>query len=49
MEMEWVAHENNTDVYRIKVPGGWLVITVASGGEASAICYFPDTMHEWKV
>lgn len=25
MEMQWLASQGNAEVYRAKVPGGWLV------------------------
>jgi len=38
------------DLYRAKVPGGWLVV-VATGGNGSSsgggITFYPDAEHKW--
>lgn len=35
-----------TQVYRAKVPGGWLILT--SGGQGfSGLTFYPDPKHEW--
>ncbi|MDE2105033.1 MAG: hypothetical protein KGL39_47785 [Patescibacteria group bacterium] len=33
-------------LYRAKVPGGWLVVTVCINGDR-AVTFYPDEKHEW--
>jgi len=33
------------DMFRSKVPGGWLILY--SGGMASSMTFFPDPNHQW--
>ncbi len=47
--------QNHENLYRLKVPGGWLVRYAdtcrSSGntiGEVSSICFYPDPKHEWS-
>jgi hypothetical protein len=35
------------DIYRAKVPGGWLVWATAGGGEVGMI-FYPDPDHKWN-
>lgn len=50
--IEWeICLENDEDLYRLKVPGGWLVKTVDIYVDApvASICFYPDPKHEWKL
>lgn len=42
---DWEAIDSDT--FRLKVPGGWLV--KAYGRSAPSICFVPDLDHEWKL
>jgi len=48
MEMQWVASQGNAEVYRARVPGGWLVFVIATDGGAPNVCFYPDPEHEWE-
>ena len=51
--MEWEKISKN--IYRCKVPGGWIVkyVNVRSQsilyGESASICFVPDPNHLWNV
>lgn len=34
------------EVYRAKVPGGWLVLTSSTEG-FSGVAFYPDPKHDW--
>ncbi len=34
----------NWDVYRAKVPGGWLVLTMHN---TTGLTFYPDSVHKW--
>lgn len=47
---EWETVTNGwaeISCYRLEVPGGWFVATRISSG--TAIVFYPDTKHEWKI
>lgn len=35
------------DIYRIKVPGGWLVTVKTTYSEAPSVTFYPDPQHKW--
>ena len=37
--------ESNMDVYRAKVPGGWLVLF--KGFDNAGLTFYPDPNHAW--
>ncbi|HEY3297272.1 MAG TPA: hypothetical protein VGK34_01350 [Armatimonadota bacterium] len=41
-----------SDVYRAKVPGGWLVqvqrFTSDNSAHMGGLCFYPDPNHEWS-
>lgn len=36
------------EVYRTKVPGGWLVVIKGTNGEGVGLTFYPDPDHEWN-
>ena len=45
LEQEGVNWVNRRNVYRCKVPGGWLVRI--QGADAAFITFLPDPEHQW--
>jgi len=45
LQWEKVPSDNSFSVYRVKVPGGWLVFTYWA--DKSGMTFYPDPKHEW--
>lgn len=35
------------EIYRTKVPGGWLVVIKGTSGEGVGLTFYPDPNYEW--
>lgn len=35
------------EIYRTKVPGGWLVVIKGTSGEGIGLTFYPDANYEW--
>jgi hypothetical protein len=46
IKWEELETESDAGLYRTPVPGGWLIMTC---GNDTAICFYPDPKHRWKV
>lgn len=44
-----IAPQKPADMFRWKVPGGWFVMTREYAEPASAMTFYPDAEHSWKV
>ena len=44
---EFVANENMSKTYRLKVIGGWIVMTTYGEGRCSS--FVPDLNYEWSL
>jgi len=45
LKWEKVPSDNRFSVYRVKVPGGWLVLTYWA--DKSGMTFYPDPNHQW--
>ena len=51
-KLNWEKLDQDPDyfsTYRAKVPGGWLVMVVYSGGAGAGtgVTFYPDPNHKW--
>jgi len=33
---------------RLSVPGGWIIKTLDTAGETTAVCFYPDPNRDWN-
>ncbi len=44
---EDINDDEHAGAARLKIYGGWLVATWSNKGISEAVCFVPDTCHEW--
>lgn len=51
IDMEMILNKEKFEIYRSKVPNGWLVTTVQHGhrNESISSVFIPDIKHDWLV
>lgn len=48
MALQWEPVQNNlTDLWRVSVPGGWLV-AIVGGRSNPSVAFVPDPDHTWN-
>lgn len=45
----WQKINENYNIYRMKVPHGWIICSEATGNGGINIIFYPDELHEWNL
>jgi len=45
-EEKW--YHSSWEVYRVKVPNGWLILIRGAGEGGDGVTFYPDSDHKWS-